>query len=183
MRTVFVDVDTQIDFLYPAGALYVPGAERLVPAIARLNHFAAEHAIPLISTTDAHSENDPEFREWPPHCVAGTTGQLKPAETLLEAGQIIVEKQALDVFSNANFPALLERLHAGRYVVYGVATEYCVLRAAMGLLRTGAPVSLVTDAIAAVKPEDGARALDQFTAAGGTLTTISEVIHENGADD
>jgi nicotinamidase-related amidase len=68
-------------------------------------------------------------------------------------------------------------------VVYGVATEYCVLRAAMGLLRTGAPVSLVTDAIAAVKPEDGARALDQFTAAGGTLTTISEVIHENGADD
>src|SRR3984885_15649019 len=89
MRTVFVDVDTQIDFLYPAGALYVPGGERLVPAIARLNHFAGEHGIPLISTTDAHSENDPDVRDWPPHCVVGTTGQLKPAETLLETGQII----------------------------------------------------------------------------------------------
>ena len=183
MRTVFVDVDTQIDFLYPAGALYVPGGERLVPAIARLNHFAGEHGIPLISTTDAHSENDPEFRDWPPHCVAGTTGQLKPVETLLEAGQIIVEKQALDVFSNPSFPALLERLHAGRYVVYGVATEYCVLRAAMGLLRTGVPVSLVTDAIAAVKPEDGARALDEFTAAGGTLTTMGEVTMNPHAND
>ena len=108
MKTVFVDVDTQIDFLFPAGALYVPGAERLLPAIARLNHFAAAQGIPLISTADAHSENDPEFRQWPPHCVAGTTGQLKPAETLVGAGQIIVEKQALDVFTNPDFPALLE---------------------------------------------------------------------------
>ena len=31
MNTVFFDVDTQIDFLYPAGALYVPGAESIVP--------------------------------------------------------------------------------------------------------------------------------------------------------
>jgi len=175
METVFVDVDTQIDFLYPAGALYVPGGERLVPAIARLNRFAVENGIPLISTTDAHSENDPEFRDWPPHCVTGTTGQLKPAETLVGAGQTIIEKQEFDVFTNAAFPALLERLQAGRYVVYGVATEYCVLRAALGLLRTGVPVSLVTDAIAAVKPEDGVRALDEFTAAGGTLTTVSKI--------
>ena len=25
MNTVFIDVDTQLDFLYPAGALYAPG--------------------------------------------------------------------------------------------------------------------------------------------------------------
>ena len=45
----------------------------------------------------------------------------------------------------------------------------------MGLLRTGKPVSIVTDAIAAVKPEDGARALDAFVAQGGSLTTVREV--------
>jgi nicotinamidase/pyrazinamidase len=44
MKTVFVDVDTQIDFLFPAGALYVPGAERLLPAIARLNHLPPRKA-------------------------------------------------------------------------------------------------------------------------------------------
>jgi nicotinamidase/pyrazinamidase len=174
MKTVFVDVDTQIDFLFPAGALYVPGSERLMPAIARLNHFAAAQGIPLISTTDAHSENDPEFRQWPPHCVAGTTGQLKPAETLV-AKQIIVEKQALDVFTNPNFPALLESLAADRYVVYGVATDYCVRCAVTGLLGTGKSVALVTDAIAAVKPEDGARTIAEFTARGGTLTTVNEL--------
>jgi nicotinamidase/pyrazinamidase len=174
MNTVFVDVDTQIDFVFPAGALYVPGAERLLPAIARLNHFAAAQGIPLISTADAHSENDPEFRQWPPHCVAGTTGQLKPAETLV-ANQIVVEKQALDVFSNPKFPGLLERLAADRYVVYGVATDYCVRCALTGLLGTGKPVTLVTDAIAAVNPEDGARTIAEFTARGGTLTTVSDV--------
>jgi nicotinamidase/pyrazinamidase len=174
MKTVFVDVDTQIDFLFPAGALYVPGAERLLPAIARLNQFAAARGIPLISTMDAHSENDPEFRLWPPHCVAGTIGQRKPAETLV-ANQIIVEKQALDVFSNPDFPALLDRLQADRYVVYGVATDYCVRLAITGLLSTGKPVALVTDAIAAVNAADGTRTLAEFTARGGSLTTVNEL--------
>src|SRR6202142_109489 len=99
MKTVFVDVDTQIDFLFPAGALYVPGAARLLPAIARLNHFAAAQGIPLISTTDAHREDDPEFRLWPPHCVAGTTGQLKPAETMVGAGQIRSEEHTSELQS------------------------------------------------------------------------------------
>lgn len=190
MTTVFVDIDTQIDFLYPAGALYVPGGERLVPVIARLNRYAANHSIPLISTTDAHRENDPEFRDWPPHCVAGTTGQLKPAETLLDrrarlttepnadiemADQIVVEKQALDVFTNPNFTRLLDRLQADRYVVYGVATDYCVRCALSGLLRTGKPVTLVTDAIAAVNPEAGAAAVAAFTAAGGAVSTVAQV--------
>jgi nicotinamidase/pyrazinamidase len=152
----------------------VPGAERLLPAIARLNQFAAARGIPLISTMDAHSENDPEFRLWPPHCVAGTIGQRKPAETLV-ANQIIVEKQALDVFSNPDFPALLDRLQADRYVVYGVATDYCVRLAITGLLSTGKPVALVTDAIAAVNAADGTRTLAEFTARGGSLTTVNEL--------
>jgi nicotinamidase/pyrazinamidase len=191
MKTVFVDVDTQIDFLFPAGALYVAGAERLLPAIARLNQFAAGQGLPLISTADAHSENDAEFKQWPPHCVAGTTGQTKPGETLLSnritlgfgrgpmelaqiPAQIIVEKQFLDVFSNPNFPALLDRLQADSYVVYGVATDYCVRCAITGLLATGKPITLVTDAIAAVNPADGARAIEEFTARGGILATVSD---------
>jgi len=194
MRTVFVDVDTQFDFLFPAGALYVPGAERLLPAIARLNRFAAAHDVPLISTTDAHLENDPEFQSWPPHGIAGTAGQHKPPATLLVrratlsmqlaapielADQIIVEKRALDVFTNPNFRALLDRLAADRYVVYGVATDYCVRCALFGLLGTGKAVTLVTDAIAAVNSGDGAATLREFVAQGGmpaTSTALTEAL-------
>jgi nicotinamidase/pyrazinamidase len=176
MKTVFLDVDTQIDFVFPAGALYVPGAERVLPPVAQLNHFAGEHGIPLISTADAHGENDPEFRDWPPHCIAGTHGQSKPRETLIGAGQTIVEKQALDIFSNPQFAALLDRLQAEHYVVYGVATEYCVRCAVAGLLARRQPVTLVTDAIVAVNPEDGARALAEIAARGGCLTTTGELL-------
>src|SRR5690348_8305586 len=89
MKTAFFDIDTQIDFLFPAGSLYVPGAERLVPALNLLNHYAAAHGIPLVSSMCAHAEDDPEFREWPAHCVVGTVGQLKPTATLLEKRAVI----------------------------------------------------------------------------------------------
>ena len=92
------------------------------------------------------------------------------------AGQTIIEKQQLDVFSNPDFPALLDRLQADRYVVYGVATDYCVRCAVTGLLATGKPVSLVTDAIASVNPDEGVRAIAEFTARGGSLTTVAEVV-------
>ena len=77
MKTVFVDVDTQIDFLFPAGALYVPGAERLLPAIARLNHFAAAQGIPLISTTDAHREDDMASLQFREDDYAWVTGEVR----------------------------------------------------------------------------------------------------------
>jgi nicotinamidase/pyrazinamidase len=151
MPTVFFDIDTQIDFLFPAGALYVPGAERLLPVLARLNRYASEHSIPLVSTVDAHAEDDPEFKDWPPHCIAGTLGQRKPAE-LLVPNQIIYEKQEIDFAPDPRFVSLVESLHADRCVVYGVVTEYCVRSAVNALTKLGKPVDLVTDAIQSLAP-------------------------------
>jgi len=174
MKTAFVDVDTQIDFLYPAGALYVPGAERLIPRITGLNRWAAARGIPVISTMDAHAENDLEFAAWPPHCVLGTLGQRKPESTLVE-GQIFVRKQALDCFSSVEMEPAMARTGAGRYVVYGVVTEYCVRMAALGLLARGARVEVVTDAILHLD-ENARRAMfDEVARLGGDLVTASEV--------
>ena len=176
MKTVFFDIDSQRDFLYPAGALYVPHAERIVPAIAHLNRFAAAHGIPVVSTVDAHAENDPEFSVWPPHCIVGTWGQRKAQATLVDsASQIIVEKQTVDVFLSPDLVRVVERLNADRYVVYGVVTEICVLSAVRGLLRTGKPVTVVTDAVEALTPEASARALEEVRAGGGILATVSEI--------
>jgi nicotinamidase/pyrazinamidase len=186
MKSVFFDIDTQVDFLFPAGALYAPGAEKIIGTVARLNRFAAKHGIPVVSTMDAHSENDPEFRDWPPHCVVDTFGQQKPASTLLEKrlivpnspcapnltliDQILLEKQTFSALSNLNFTLLLNHFAADRYVVYGVVTEVCVKFAAFGLLETGKRVEIVTDAICALNEENGAKTLAEFTALGGHLT-------------
>src|SRR3989441_5055050 len=124
---LFWDVDTQVDFMHPRGKLYVPGAEKIIDNVKRLTAFAAQHDIPIVASTDAHLENDPEFRDYPPHCLAGTPGQKKVSGTVLANhnvipnrtvdlpgnlsayGQIIIEKQAIDVFTNPNIGGLLQR--------------------------------------------------------------------------
>ncbi|MBI4877798.1 MAG: cysteine hydrolase family protein [Acidobacteria bacterium] len=192
MKTVFFDVDTLIDFVFPAGALYVPGAEKRLGAVIALTRHAAAMGIPILATTDAHAENDPEFRSWPPHAIAGTLGQRKPADTLLDghvtvppaasrlgiggAPQVILQKQTLDCFESPLLAPLLERLPADRYVVYGFVTEYCVRFAALGLLKTGRRVELVTDAIECLRREDAERTYAEFESGGGRLTTTAEVL-------
>jgi nicotinamidase/pyrazinamidase len=69
----------------------------------------------------------------------------------------------------------VERLNADRYVVYGVVTEICVLSAVRGLLKTGKPVTVVTDAVTALTAEASARALEEIRAGGGRLATVAEV--------
>ena len=189
MSVVFVDVDTQLDFLYPAGALYVPGAERLLDKLARLNRHAVTKGIPLLSTMDAHVEDDVEFRLWPPHCVAGTVGQQKPECTLtagravlavaarepVKAPQVLVEKVTTDCFTNPMLETLLDELRASEAVVYGVVTEICVANAVRGLLRTGRRVTLVQDAVMSLD-DAKAQALEaEVVASGGRLATASQV--------
>ena len=91
------------------------------------------------------------------------------------APQIVVEKQTVDVFLAANLGRIVELLNADRYVVYGVVTEICVLYAVRGLLKTGKPVTLVTDAVEALTAEASARALEEVRASGGTLATVSGI--------
>jgi nicotinamidase/pyrazinamidase len=169
----FFDIDTQIDFLFPAGALYAKGAERIIPAIAALNRYTANQGHHLISTTCAHPEVAEEFKVWPPHCIVGTLGQTKPASTLLDsritipytaialpdiaAQQIILEKNELDLFTNPNL------------------TEYCVQHAAMGLLATGRRVRLVTDAIHHLSVIAAEEMLTAFKARGGELLTTAAI--------
>jgi nicotinamidase/pyrazinamidase len=177
---LYFDIDTQIDFMFPAGALYVPGAERLLPRIAKLNRGAK-----VISTTCAHEEDDPEFKQWPPHCVVGTVGQTKPCSLLLEkrtvvpshpvdlsiegADQIILEKSELNLFSNPNTEALIKALAPQECMVYGVVTEYCVKLCAMGLLERGYKVSLVQDAIQCLNQAEADRFVREFAARGGGI--------------
>ena len=175
MKIVFFDIDTQLDFVSPGGALYVPGAENILGNVALLNRYAVGRGTPLISTADAHTEADPEFKAWPHHCVAGCLGQRKPQATLVGGGQVIVEKQSVDCFAVPRLHSLLAEFAADLYVVYGVVTEICVKHCTEGLFRLGKPISIVTDAIRELDATSSSRFLKAFTAQGGRLTTTAEV--------
>lgn len=167
----YFDIDTQIDFVFPAGALYGQGAERVIPYVAELNHYAGDHGIPLISSTCAHPEDSREFQVWPPHCVIGTVGQRKPAATMLSdpAKQTIIEKDDLDLFSNATVLPLLDKLGIDECFVYGVFTEYCVKCAMTGLLKAGRKVWLVMRATAHLDDAAGEQVVREFVRAGGQV--------------
>ncbi len=178
MKTVFFDVDTQLDFLFPAGALYVPGAERIAPALASLTALAANRQIPIVSTLDTHRENDPEFKEWQPHCVAGTQGQQKWSRTMVEHGsteQILFEKNKIDFFGDPRLDRILANLNASHFVVYGVATEHCVRSVVFGLLERKLSVDVVTDAVQSLNEAEGGALFERFTAGGGRLVSLNDL--------
>jgi nicotinamidase/pyrazinamidase len=190
---LFVDVDTQVDFMLPSGKLYVPGAEQIVPNLVKLMTWAHEHDIPVLSSADAHTPDDPEFKLWPPHCVIGTPGQRRIPETQFPeaivvpshpgafapparwSGQIVVEKPTYDTAANPNFDVILASLGPRRTVVFGVATEYCVRADVLALRQRGLPVAVVVDAIRPITEEGGRKALEEMVTAGARLVKTADV--------
>jgi nicotinamidase/pyrazinamidase len=193
---VFWEVDAQADFMLPGGKLYVPGAEKLLPNIRRLTDAAREDKVFLVSHGCFHRSDDPEFKLFPPHCVQGTPGAELVPEALTKrvfrvanspvAGlpmkfrdfqQILLEKQTLNVFESRHAADLVQRLGSTpEFVVFGVTTEYCVRLAAKGLLERGRRVSIVKDAVEALKPEDGVRAISELQALGGQIVTTDQAL-------
>jgi nicotinamidase/pyrazinamidase len=190
MRTLFVDIDTQFDFIMPEGNLHVPGAEKLIPNFIKLVQLAKKYRIRILASADAHTEDDPEFEIFPPHCVKGRKGWEKIAETLLndheylesddkidgqDSQMIILEKNKFSMFSNSNMETLLMKLNPNRAVIYGVATDYCVKAAALGMQSRGFEIYVVSDAIAPVDPDKGKEAVKEMELAGVKFIKTDEV--------
>jgi len=203
-KTVFWEVDVQADFMFPGGRLYVPGAEKIIPNVNRLVEAVRQGRVFLISSADAHYPDDPELRDWPPHCLKGTPGaDLLPEacapgrlvipnqkdfvlpEDLGSYQQVTLLKNTLDVFDNPHMDALLARLNPTaspafdpnpEFVLFGVATEYCVRCEAEGLLRRGRRVALVTDAVRSLDPDQGRQILANLQSRGARLLTTVEAL-------
>ena len=192
---VFWEVDTQADFMLPGGALYVPGAEKTLPNLKRLVDVARSGRVFLVSSACHHAPDDPEFETFGPHCIRNTPGARIVSDGLTDnplrvpnvatfdwpqdfdsRQQIIFEKQQLDVFSNPQAGALVEKLGDVRYVVFGVVTEYCVGLAAKGLLHRGHRVSIVNDAIETLDVKAGSGMLDALKALGADLISTDDAL-------
>ena len=193
-KTVFVDIDTQFDFMNPRGNLYVPDAEDIIDNIKKLFDYAKKRNIKILSSIDAHTVDDPEFKLFPAHCIKGTSGNQKieastchdniiienreqeVAESMMGHEQIIVESQTFDIFESINTDEIIKKLVACNYVVFGVATDYCVKAAVLGLLKRGYNVSLVTDATKSITKEGNEKSLNEMKDAGAVFTTTKDII-------
>jgi len=198
MSIAFVDIDTQVDFIEPSGALYAQGAEALKPRLAALTAFALAHGIPIISSVDAHGPEDAEFANFPPHCLLGSPGQEKLLET--QSGEeivlanpsrrlpapghphIVIEKQEFPIFTNPIAEKVFAASGAERFYVYGVVTEVCVLAAVLGLRERGYPVSVVSDAVWPLSEEGGRSAEAKMRSRGVSFISTGDLLTRVGEE-
>jgi len=198
--TIFWDVDTQYDFMFSDGKLYVPGAEEILPALARLTRHARAHGIRLWGSVDHHTLTDAELADepdfvttYPPHCLAGTPGAAKVDATrvldplwvdgapidvarLLEhRGEVVFRKQRFDVFSNPNTERALAALAPKEVVVFGVAQDVCNRYAIEGMLARGVRVAAVRDAMRPIRADAGERLLAEWAARGVRIVDSAEL--------
>jgi nicotinamidase/pyrazinamidase len=154
----------------------------------------------LVGDACVHAPNDPEFQQFPPHCVVGTPGAELIPETRTDRAlfipnregaivpldlslyqQVILEKQTLDVFDNPATPMVLERASRitdrdAEIFVFGVVTEYCVRLAVRGLLERGRRVALVRDAIETLNAEAGAKTIEELQSLGARLVSTDQAL-------
>ena len=196
------DVDTQADFIEPGGKLYVPGAEKVKPAMARLVKAARAAGIVHVASCDQHELSDPEISPepdfeviWPPHCLLGTPGAEKIPETkqldplplpfvpvpspalrrLFESRlEFLIPKKQYDPFANPNTETLLDALDPDEIVLFGVATDICDDAAVRALLSRGRRITFVEDASAGVDESRTAACIAAWREAGVGFTTAAK---------
>lgn len=204
MTRVFWDVDTQVDFIAPNGKLYVQGAETIRDNLARLTGFAHAQGIRIVGSSDCHVAGDeelaeePNFREtFPPHCMRGTEGQARIAETTLRqpliiepdadpaetarllaehAGDILFHKRFFDVFTNPCVSPVIEALQVTDVTLYGVALDVCNRYAVEGLLQHHPTIAVrvVADAVRAIDETRRDELLAGWQARGVTMISTNE---------
>jgi nicotinamidase/pyrazinamidase len=202
------DVDTQVDFMEPAGKLYVPDATDVAEAMERLVDAArAAHVLHVASAddhelTDPEISDEPDFRNtYPPHCLRGTRGAEKILETkqrdplplslvpfppgllrgMLDGRrEVLLLKKNFNVFTNPNTDPLLDALDPDEIIVFGVATDVCDDAAIRGFLVRGRRVTFVEDAAKGLDAERTQACLAGWRERGVAFSSTDEVIASLG---
>ena len=162
-RTALIIVDMQNDFVKREGKLYVPDAEKTIPAIKKILEMARNTGALIVYTQDWHGRDDPEFRIWGEHARAGTWGaeiveELKPME-----GEYVVKKLRYDGFYGTSLDHIL-RLHGvENLIITGTVANICVLHTAGSAALRWYNIFVPVDCISALNEFDYASALRQIT--------------------
>ncbi len=153
----------QNDFVHERGALRVPAAAATIDPIRALLAKARAAGVPVIFTQDWHAPDDPEFRVWPPHAVAGTWGAEIVAELAPQPGEPMVRKTTYDPFFRTELEGLLQARGVEHVVITGTVANICVLHAAGSAALRGLQVVVPKDCVSALTEFDLLAAFRQIT--------------------
>lgn len=158
MKALLV-IDMVNDFVEPEGALPVPGALDIIPNVQKAIDYFYENGM-VFFCNDNHSKDDPEFKEYPEHCVKGTYGSGISSHFKLNFDPItVVEKTTFSAFSNGTLDKLLKMNNIHEVYVCGVATEICIKQTVWSSRDLRYRTFVLTDCIAGLNKGDEGIAL------------------------
>ena len=144
---------------FPKHCMDGTDGQKKIPETPVITHYPSMYDPSLDLLREAYIENK-----------AYSASELKAKMSVFA---VYFEKQDINVFSNAN-ANLLTRFDAS--VVYGVATEYCVKAAVLGMRQRGIDVLVVEDAIKGINPKGEFYAIEEMKAAGAKFIKTKDVL-------
>ncbi|GAA4303051.1 bifunctional nicotinamidase/pyrazinamidase [Compostibacter hankyongensis] len=195
-------IDIQYDFL-PGGALEVPGGDRIIPVVNRLQPLFDL----VVATQDWHPPDHKSFARnhpgkkvfeqveleglpqvlWPAHCVQETQGAEISAEISQHHIAAVFRKgmdPAIDSYSgfydnghrrSTGLAAYLQGMQVHEIYLAGLAADICVFFTALDSLAAGFDTVIIEDAAQALKEEDYKKAMQRFRDAGGRLLRSTQL--------
>ena len=127
MPNAVIVADVVKGFFEEGNPLYCgEAARRIIPNIQQLLEQEIAQGSKVFYIIDRHEPDDPEFKMFPPHCIAGTSETELIPEVAQYPGEIIY-KNRYSAFFNTTLEEKLKALQPEKLIVCGVCTDICVL--------------------------------------------------------
>ena len=192
---IVVDVQRDFTEL-AAGSLAVPETDlAFIEKVRQGSRVLKEAGLPVFATQDWHPADHVSFYTrhegkkpldvvsvrghqqvlWPPHCVQGSRGaEVLLDEDLFEASVKTGSDPDFESYSGfqddgghkTSLHALLQKKGIGRLVIYGIATDFCVMATALDAIDLGYEVFLIRSLCRGVDPKTTRTALEEMTRRG-----------------
>jgi nicotinamidase-related amidase len=160
-------------FMEPGHDLYVGDHARdIIPHVQKVLEAERGRGSTLFFICDHHLPVDPEFKMFPPHCVAGSEEAQVIAELAGYEGQII-PKRRYSGFFGTDLDARLHLVRPEKLIICGVLTNICVMHTTADARNNYYPVEVPVDCVATTDEQTQQFALNHIEKVLGATLTVS----------
>lgn len=156
-------IDMLNDFIKEGGKLFIPDAERIIPAVRMRLDEARSSNVCVVYLTDAHLEDDSEFEVWPSHAISGEWGSEIIDELAPISGEYVIRKRRYSAFFGTDLDILLRERGVKNLYFTGVLTNICIYATAIDASMRGYRVIVFRDGVASLSEETDRFIFSQLT--------------------
>lgn len=191
-RRIFLNVDTQNDFLLADGKACVRNHRRVLMNIRRMNAWARSRGIRVINTELSYSNQHCDKHDY---CKTGSKGakivhySLRNRYIHYDADgyldlrrdifndfdQVILGKKSSNPFDEPRIDRLFSELAVDEVIVVGALVEQAVFETVLGLLQREKSVTVIGDAVGARNKEAADMAIKKMKAKGAKVIETREI--------